>query len=95
MKLKLNPLATDAKSWLHGKDPDAGKDQKQKEKGEVKDEMIRQHHQLNGHEFEQTSADSGTEGPGMLQSMGSQRVRYFIAIEQQHWNLFVTSTVLS
>ena len=52
MKLKLNPLATDAKSWLHGKDPDAGKDQKQKEKGEVKDEMIRQHHQLNGDEFE-------------------------------------------
>ena len=83
MKLKLNPLATDAKSWLHGKDPDAGKDQKQKEKGEVKDEMIRQHHQLNGHEFEQTSADSGTEGPGMLQSMGSQRVRYNLATEQQ------------
>ena len=56
--------------------------------------MVRQHHQLNGHEFEQTSGDSRTEGPGMLQSMGSQRVRYLLSIEQ-HRNLFVTSTVLS
>ena len=63
MKLKLNPLATDAKSWLHGKDPDAGKDQKQKEKGEVKDEMIRQHHQLNGYESEQV--------PGVCDGQGS------------------------
>ena len=41
LKLKLNPLATDVKNRLIGKDPDAGKDRKQKEKGEVKDEMVR------------------------------------------------------
>ena len=41
LKLKLNPSATDVKNRLIGKDPDAGKDRKQKEKGEVKDEMVR------------------------------------------------------
>ena len=46
------------KSWFIGKDPDAGKDGRQKEKGEAEDEMARQHHQLNGHEFEQTQGDS-------------------------------------
>ena len=48
----------DAKSQLIGKDPDAGKDWRQKEKGAAEDEMVRWHHQLNGHEFEQTSRDS-------------------------------------
>ena len=40
------------KSWLIGKDPDAGKDWKQEEKGTTEDEMVGWHHQLNGHEFE-------------------------------------------
>ena len=43
----------DAKSWLIGKDPDAGEDWRQKEKGVAEDEMVRWHHWLNGHEFEQ------------------------------------------
>ena len=43
----------DAKNWLTGKDPDAGKDQRQEEKGTTKDEMVGWHHWLNGHEFEQ------------------------------------------
>ena len=38
----------------------------------LEDEMVRQHHQLNGHEFEQTPGDSGGEEPGRLQSLGSQ-----------------------
>ena len=42
----------DAKSWLIGKDPDAGKDWRQEEKGMTEDEMFGWHHQLNGHEFE-------------------------------------------
>ena len=42
----------DAKSWLIGKDPDAGKDWGQEEKGTTEDEMAEWHHQLNGHEFE-------------------------------------------
>ena len=41
----------DAKSWLTGKDPDAGKDWRQEEKGMTKDEMVGWHHWLNGHEF--------------------------------------------
>ena len=41
------------KSWLIWKDPDAGKDWRQEEKGTTEDEMVWWHHQLNGHEFEQ------------------------------------------
>jgi len=41
------------KNWLTGKDPDAGKDWEQEEEGMTEDEMVRWHHQLNGHEFEQ------------------------------------------
>ena len=43
----------DVKSWLIGKDSDAGKDWRQ-EKGTTKDEMVVWHNRLNGHEFEQT-----------------------------------------
>ena len=41
----------DVKSWLIGKDPDAGKDWGQEEKGTTEDEMVGWHHWLNGHEF--------------------------------------------
>ena len=44
----------DAKSWLIGKDPDAGRDWGQEEKGTTEDEMAGWHHRLNGHEFEWT-----------------------------------------
>ena len=52
----------DAKSQLIGKDPDAGKDWRQKEKGVAEDEMVRWHYQLNGHEFEQTPGDGERQG---------------------------------
>ena len=42
--------------------PDAGKDQRQEEKGTIQDEMVGWHHQLNGHEFEQTLGDNEGEG---------------------------------
>ena len=42
----------DVKNWLIWKDPDAGKDRRQEEKGITEDEMIGWHHWLNGHEFE-------------------------------------------
>ena len=42
----------DAKNWLIWKDPDAGKDWRQEEKGMTEDEMAGWHHWLNGHEFE-------------------------------------------
>ena len=40
-----------AKSWLIGKDPDAGRDWGQEEKGMTEDEMTGWHHRLDGHEF--------------------------------------------
>ena len=40
------------KSWLIGKDPDAGRDWGKEEKGTTEDEMAGWHHQLDGHEFE-------------------------------------------
>ena len=43
----------DAKNWLIGKDPDAGKDWRQEEKGTTEDDMVGRHHRLDGHEFEQ------------------------------------------
>ena len=43
----------DLKSHLIVKDPDAGKDRGQDEKGVAEDEMVGYHHQFNGHELEQ------------------------------------------
>ena len=58
------------------KDPEAGKDWGQVEKGVTEDEMVGWYYQLNGQEFEPTLGDS--EGQGSLacwpQFMGSQRV---------------------
>ena len=48
----------DAKSWLIRKDPDAGKDWGQEEKGTTEYKMVGWHHQLNRHEFEQTVENS-------------------------------------
>ena len=70
----------DAKSRLIGKDPDAGKDWGQEEKGTPEDEMVGWHHQFNGHEFEQTLGNSEDTGKlGMLQSNRSQRVGHDLA----------------
>ena len=54
----------DAKNWLIWKDPDAGKDWGQEEKGTTEDEMVGWHHQLNGHKFEQ--APGVGDGQGSL-----------------------------
>ena len=51
----------DAKSQLIGKGPEARKDWKQKKKA-AEDEMVGQHHWLDGHEFEQTPGDSVGQG---------------------------------
>ena len=53
----------DAKSWLLGKDPDAGKDWRCEEKGMTKDKMVGWHHWLNEHVFELTpGVDDGQGG---------------------------------
>ena len=65
----------DVKNWLIGKDPDAGKDWRQGEKGMTEDEMVGCHHRWI---WVWVSSRSWwwTGNPGMLQSMGSQIVRY-------------------
>ena len=65
----------DVKSCLIRKDPDIWKDLRQEDKGMTEDEMVGWHHRLGGHEFEQTPGVGDRTGkPGVLQSMGSQRV---------------------
>ena len=59
------------KSQLIGKDPDAGKDGGQEEKGAPEGEIVGWHHQLNGHEFEQTLRESEGQGrPGCCSPWG-------------------------
>ena len=48
----------DAKNWLTGKDPEAGKDWRQEEKGKTEDEMVWWHHWLDGHKFEEAGQGS-------------------------------------
>ena len=59
------------KSWLIGKDSDAGRDWGQEEKGMTEDEMDGWHHQLDGHEFEWTLVvDDGQGGLVCFDSWG-------------------------
>ena len=69
------------KSQLIGKDPDACKDCEQEKKGKIEDEMIGWHHQLNGHEFQQTPGDS--EGQGSLAVHGVVKSQTGLMTEQQ------------
>ena len=53
----------DAKNWLIWKNPDAGKDWGEEEKGTTEDEMVGWYHRLDGHEFEQAlGVGDGQEG---------------------------------
>ena len=70
----------DVERWLIGKDPDAGKDWRQEEKGVTENEKVVWHPWFNGHEFEQSQGDSdGQRSPVCCSSWGSQRVRHKIA----------------
>ena len=52
----------DVKSWLIGKDPDAGKDWRQEEKGTTEDEIVGWHHLHDGHEFEKIQGVGDGQG---------------------------------
>ena len=71
----------DAKNQLIWKDHYAGKDWRQEEKGMTEDEMVGWHYLLNGHECVNSGSWRWTGRLGMLQSMGSQRVRHDWATE--------------
>ena len=80
----------DAKSQLIGKDPDAGKDWGQEEKGTTEDEMVGWHHRLNGHEFEQTPGDS--EGQGSLECCSPWGQKGMDTTEQLNNNALLKQT---
>ena len=82
----------DAKSWLTGKDPDAGKDKRQEEKGMTEDEMVGLHHWCSGHEFEQALRDGEGQGnlvcpnkPLHLLSQAQERNRCLKGANIQRW----------
>ena len=76
------PWPPDVKNWLIGKDPDAGKDRRQKEKGTTEDEIVGWHHRLDGRWVWVNSGSWWWTGkPGVLQSMRSQRVGHDWATE--------------
>ena len=80
---------SDAKNWLIGKDSDAGKNGRQEEKGTTENEMVGWHHRLNGHEFEQAPGSWWWTGkPGVLHSMGLQRVGQNWETELTDWYIY-------
>ena len=72
----------DGKSWLIGKDPDAGKDWRRGDKGMTEDEMVGWHHWLNVHECEQASGAG--DGQGGLACCGSWGNKELDITEQLH-----------
>ena len=73
----------DVKSWFTGKEPDAGKDWRQEEKGETEDEMAGWHHRLDGHEFEWTPGVG--DGQGGLACCDSWGRKESDMTEQLNW----------
>ena len=74
---------SDVKSWLTGKDPDAGKDWRWEEKGTTEDEMAEWHHWLDGRESEWTLGAG--DGQGGLTCCGSWGRRESDMTEQLNW----------
>ena len=83
----------DAKSWLIGKDPDAGKGWRRKEKGMTEDEVVGWHHRLDGHEFEQAQGDG--EGQGSLVCCSPCGHKELDTTEQLIWTELLTCSQLS
>ena len=81
----------DAKNWLIGKDPDAGKDWGQEEKGMTEDEMVGWHHRLNGHRFWWTPGVGA--GQGGLACCDSWGLKELDTTEQLDWADAVISFV--
>ena len=73
----------DVKSQLIGKDPHAGKDWRQEEKGMTEDEMVGWHHRLNGHEFEQALGVGDGQGGLVCCSPWSRKESH--TTEQRNW----------
>ena len=82
------PWPPDVKNWLTGKDPDAEKDWRKEEKGTTEDKMAGWHHgTLWTWVWVSSRSWWWTGKPGMLQSLGSQRVRHDCTTELNLWLL--------
>ena len=77
----------DAKNWLIGKDHDAGKDWRQKEKEMTEDKNVGWHHWLNGHEFEQALGVG--DGQRSLACYSSWDCKELDMTEQLNWTEYV------
>ena len=76
----------DVKNWLIGKDPDAGKDWRQEEKGTTEDEMVGWHHRHNGHEFGWTpEVDDEQGGLACCSSWGTKSRAQLSNWTELHW----------
>ena len=73
----------DVKNWLIWKDPVAGKDWRQEEKGMTENEMVGWHHLFDGHEFEQ--ALGVDDGHGSLACWNSWGHKESVSIERLNW----------
>ena len=83
----------DAKSWLIGKDSDAGRVWGQEEKGMTENDMAEWHHQLNAHKFEWTPGDG--DGQGGLACCSSWGHKESDMTEQLNWTERIKLTHLS
>ena len=90
LMLKLKPILWphDAKNWLIGKDPDAGKDWRREEKGMTEDEMAGWHHRLNEHEFEQALGVG--DGQGGLACCSPWGLKESDTTERLNWTELLT-----
>ena len=82
----------DAKSWLIWKDPDAGKNWGQEEKGVTVDEMVGWHHRLDGHVFGWTPGVG--DGQGVLACCSSWSCKELDMIERLNWTELNGETVI-
>jgi len=83
----------DVKNWLIGKDPDAGKDWRQEEKGTTEDEMVGWHHWLNGHEFEWTLGVC--DGQGGLACCNPWDCKESDTTEQVNWTESISDSEIN
>ena len=90
------------KSWLIGKDPDAGKDWRQEEKGITEDEMTGWHHQLDGHEVGQAPGTGDGQGSlaccslwGCKESDTTERLNWTSSKKQASFNFMTAVTICS
>ena len=91
-----------AKNWLIRKDPDAGKDWRQEEKGTTEYEMVGWHHRLDEHEFEQSPGVDDGQGSlaccspwGRKESDMSEQLNWIELMNKTIYNLIINGLIES